>query len=579
MKISKKRYHILTIVISYFIISCLYIIFSDKILLYLFENDSTNALLFQMQSYKGIVFVLLTAVIFFFVLKKREALIVSYLNELDKSQQQTKKSLKKIALNEYLLRKASFMANIGAYEVNTKNNSTYFSNENYSFFDIPKGQLSLQSIRKVLKEESNILLTESINKCMEKGVSFDIELESVFAEKPNAWIRAIVEPIYDKRKKIIGRRGVFQDITRQKLQQKKLDDQNKKLFNLNNALNQGEKLSLVGSWSFNPLTKKNQWSLQMFSIWGFDSSKPAPEYKSIVDRIHLDDLEFFNSSVKNAIGQGKPYDIEFRICLPDGAQKTIRSICKPFLGNEGKVINLSGINQDVTQSVLANEELQKNQKTLQNLTSEISLVEERQKKKIATNIHDHLSQSLVISRMRINELKKKPQLKVFDEDLQFIETHISEALSNSRKITYELSPPVLYELGLIEALHWFLEDVEVTHNIECRLKSNISSIKLEEGMSILLYRSVQEALTNIIKHANASLVTLDFNYKDSEIAITITDNGVGFNSSMLDGNDHSGSGFGLFTIKERIRNFQAEFTVVSKINAGTTVRIFIPLSI
>jgi signal transduction histidine kinase len=208
------------------------------------------------------------------------------------------------------------------------------------------------------------------------------------------------------------------------------------------------------------------------------------------------------------------------------------------------------------------------------------LIEEKQKKEIASNIHDHLSQSLVISKMKINELKKNPQLKLIDEDLKFIEMHISEALENSRKITYELSPPVLYQLGIVDALNWLLDDVEVTHKIACLVNSNVTNIKLSDIKAILLYRSIQEVITNSIKYANASLITLNIDKNNLGVDIFITDNGVGFDTSALKNlRNHSGSGFGLFTVQERIRNIQGKFTIASEINVGTSVKIFIPLTL
>jgi signal transduction histidine kinase len=236
--------------------------------------------------------------------------------------------------------------------------------------------------------------------------------------------------------------------------------------------------------------------------------------------------------------------------------------------------------RNITRWVLAKQEIQEYQTSLQKMTVEITLIEEEQKKEIASNIHDHLSQSLVISKMRINELKKNPALKMIEEDLKFIESHISEALDNSRKITYELSPPVLYQLGIIDALDWLLEKVEQNHKIRCRINSNISSLKLDDAKSILLYRSIQEVINNTIKYANATLLTLDLNKNNLGLDILITDNGVGFDTTVLNNHrNHTGSGFGLFTVQERIRNIQGKFTIVSKINLGTTVKFFIPLAL
>ncbi|QXP63565.1 PAS domain-containing protein [Polaribacter sp. HaHaR_3_91] len=472
-----------------------------------------------------------------------------------------------------------------------------------------------------------------------------------------------------------------------------------------NRLKEAQELAQVGSWSFDFSTKKSEWSDETFRIWGFDLNKPTPEQVDILNRIHKDDLDYFENAASLVYTKGIPYDIEFRICLPNNVEKTIRSICKPIFGENKEVVSLKGTNQDITaqkearseiekaeemyriltdnsndliclhevdssfkyispsihnllgyeqsellgrkvfgivhkediepllkvmsertssnmytdafscrvlhkeghyvwleflsspvykdnminsyissarditQWVLAKQEIEVYQSSLQKLTTEMTLIEEKQKKEIATNIHDHLSQSLVISKMKINELKKRPQLKLIDEDLKFIETHISEALENSRKITYELSPPVLYQLGIIEALSWLFDNVETTHKIACVVNTNVDNINLDEVKSILLYRSIQEVLTNAIKYADASLITLDLDKNELGLDIFITDNGVGFNTAILSSlHNHSGSGFGLFTVQERIKNIQGKFTIKSKINMGTTVKIFIPLS-
>ncbi|QXP71560.1 PAS domain-containing protein [Polaribacter sp. R2A056_3_33] len=472
-----------------------------------------------------------------------------------------------------------------------------------------------------------------------------------------------------------------------------------------NRLKEAQELAQVGSWSFDFSTKKSEWSDETFRIWGFDLNKPTPEQVDILNRIHKDDLDYFENAASLVYTKGIPYDIEFRICLPNNVEKTIRSICKPIFGENKEVVSLKGTNQDITaqkearseiekaeemyriltdnsndliclhevdssfkyispsihnllgyeqsellgrkvfgivhkediepllkvmsertssnmytdafscrvlhkeghyvwleflsspvykdnminsyissarditQWVLAKQEIEVYQSSLQKLTTEMTLIEEKQKKEIATNIHDHLSQSLVISKMKINELKKRPQLKLIDEDLKFIETHISEALENSRKITYELSPPVLYQLGIIEALSWLFDNVEATHKIACVVNTNVDNINLDEVKSILLYRSIQEVLTNAIKYADASLITLDLDKNELGLDIFITDNGVGFNTAILSSlHNHSGSGFGLFTVQERIKNIQGKFAIKSKINMGTTVKIFIPLS-
>ncbi len=121
----------------------------------------------------------------------------------------------------------------------------------------------------------------------------------------------------------------FTDITEQKRIEKDKLTAKLALEKIKNQLDEAQKLAQIGSWLFNPITKKPEWSDEMFRIWGFDPNNGTPEYGSIVKRIHADDLDFYNTSVAKASSLGTPYNIEFRIYHANGEQKTIKAICKP----------------------------------------------------------------------------------------------------------------------------------------------------------------------------------------------------------------------------------------------------------
>ena len=312
------------------------------------------------------------------------------------------------------------------------------------------------------------------------------------------------------------------------------------------------------------------------NLLGYHSSELLG--KKIFDIVHKEDLFSLKKSIVVSVFEGATNDaFSYRARHKKGHFIWLETLGSPVF-KDAKISSYVTSSRDVTQAVMAKKKIQRNQKSLQQLTTEITLMEEKQKKDIATNIHDHLSQSLVISKMRLKRLKINPRAATIDEDLQFIETHISKAIENSRKITYELSPPALYQLGVIEALNWLLEDLETTHKIKCSFKSNVTTMKLDDAKSILLYRSIQEVITNAIKYANASLITCSFDKNKHGIDIFIADNGVGFDTSILKNHNHSGSSFGLFSVQERIRNIQGEFNIESEINTGTTVKMLIPLS-
>ncbi|MGY8910389.1 MAG: sensor histidine kinase, partial [Flavobacteriales bacterium] len=133
----------------------------------------------------------------------------------------------------------------------------------------------------------------------------------------------------------------------------------------------------------------------------------------------------------------------------------------------------------------------------------------------------------------ITDLEKKTELKNIYKDLEFIKSHISSALENSRKITYELSPPVLYQLGIVDALDWYAEETQNKYGIKFQFNSNVDAVKLSDFKSILIFRCIQEAVTNTIKYAEASLITLELIKDKNAVNILITDNGKGFDTAVL----------------------------------------------
>lgn len=142
-----------------------------------------------------------------------------------------------------------------------------------------------------------------------------------------------------------GKLGVlFEDITEQKRNQESKAAAQLKLEIVRNELNEAQKLAKIGSWILNPITKEAEWSDEMYNIWGLE----VPLYEEALKRIHPDDIEQYKKAVALASSKGIPYDIEFRVQIPDMERKTVRSICQPVLDDSGAVIKLTGSNQDIS---------------------------------------------------------------------------------------------------------------------------------------------------------------------------------------------------------------------------------------
>ncbi len=311
-------------------------------------------------------------------------------------------------------------------------------------------------------------------------------------------------------------------------------------------------------------------------IWGISPQLAKGNMQYVWDHIHNEDLPRVKESIEGSYRDMNPWSLEFRNILPDGTIKWTLGISIPQKRKDGSV-TWDSLLLDITDRKKAEIQLRNYQKELKQLTMELSVAEERQRKAIAANIHDHLSQSLVISKMKLNDLEKEQSLQPFISVIQYVKNHISEALENSRKITYDLSPPILYEMGLVETMYWLTDKTEEENQLDIDFSTEFDELILPEATMIMLYRAIQEILYNVIKHADADRVAIRFISKNNGLEIAVEDNGKGFNVSEAL-RTSTRKGFGLFTVQERIQNLSGEFLINSQQGKGTVVKMYIPLN-
>lgn len=305
-------------------------------------------------------------------------------------------------------------------------------------------------------------------------------------------------------------------------------------------------------------------------IFGY---KPSELIGKNTEFLHVnrEKYEEFGKKSQAILESGNIFSIEFQMKRKDGSIIETENNVSNIREEDGWRSGLVSIVRDITERKMSERRLSEYQESLKQLTAELSIVEEKQRREFAANIHDHLSQLLVISQMKINDLRKKLQRKEDEKDLEAVSKHIAEALENSRKITYDLSPPVLYELGLIETMYWLTEKLNDEQNINAKFSTDFETLNLPESSLILIFRVIQELVNNALKHAKAKNIEICFNKIDTFFKITIKDDGKGFIVKSNSETKFSEGGFGLFAVKERVNNLEGSFSVDSKPNMGTTI--------
>ncbi len=211
------------------------------------------------------------------------------------------------------------------------------------------------------------------------------------------------------------------------------------------------------------------------------------------------------------------------------------------------------------------------QERLKKLNAEITLIEERERRRIADNLHDSLGQTLSLAYMSLSSVPTEDLPDVVQDKLKFISGLLNTAIEESRTLTYDLSPPILYELGLVPAVKWKLEHFEKRFKIKTKLENDSPISHVSKSHKVFLFRIINELLTNIAKHANATLVTVEFLTNETNYHIIVTDNGVGIDKSKITSESESG-GYGLLSIMERIESINGAFNIEA-IKNGTRAEI------
>jgi signal transduction histidine kinase len=154
---------------------------------------------------------------------------------------------------------------------------------------------------------------------------------------------------------------------------------------------------------------------------------------------------------------------------------------------------------------------------------------------------------------------------------------LDNAIQDTRTLTFEISPPLLYELGFESAVEWLIEQFMERHNIPIEYDGNEDGSKLGDDVSFFLFKSVRELLFNVIKHARADRIKVSVRREKNNIRISIQDDGIGFDFSKVQFSVNNLNGFGLFSIGERMEHFGGNFDVKSKSGKGARITLIMPL--
>jgi two-component system sensor histidine kinase UhpB len=369
-------------------------------------------------------------------------------------------------------------------------------------------------------------------------------------------------PILDEDDVITGAVVVNEDVTERVRAEEALR-------NTERLLVAAEKLGRTGSW------EQDLVSGQVFNteangrlFFGDDRSK-GTRMEDYIEAVHPDDRGWVMRRREQLHGGTGPDDIEFRVVWPDGSVHWIFGRATVVRDQAGRPVRAYGTNADITERKHAEEELGRRAQQLETLSRKLIEAQEAERRAVARELHDDFGQ--VLTALKLNLLRLECDSS---ESIELVDG----AIARMRDLAQALRPPLLDEIGLAEALRWHVEHEAKRAGLAFRVAIAPIGRRPPAAVEMTCFRVAQEALTNVIRHAQAHFVELEVSKAGDTLQLMVRDDGRGFDVAAARQRAIEGGSQGLLSMQERVALAGGDLEIDSAPGRGTSVRARLPLA-
>ncbi|MBI3004965.1 MAG: PAS domain S-box protein [Ignavibacteriales bacterium] len=406
---------------------------------------------------------------------------------------------------------------------------------------------------------------EELAKRVFEGETGMLQFEIIGLKGTKRWLETHATPLRDREGRVMQILSVTRDITERKVHEQALKTAEEKYRSIfQNAVEGIFQSTAAGRYiSVNPA---------MARILGYQSPE---ELMSLVQDIGR---QVYANPVRRAEflrlleEKGEIREFEYEAFKKDGTKIWLSSNAKAVRGSDGAVSRYEGSIMDVTVRKLTEEKMKE-------LTRKVIETQELERKRIARELHDSIGQMLSTVKFRIQSAGEKitSQKSRIWKDLSDAWTLLEQSIHEVRRVSHNLRPSILDDLGLVSAVRNMCEEFSARTHIKVSLKSSRFSSRLVPEVELSVFRIIQEALNNVEQHSQATRLALQIQKKNSHLVVNIKDNGKGFDPHAAYRQRSRARGFGLDGIRERVSTLGGSVNVRTALNEGVHLLIEIPL--
>ncbi|HOO37701.1 MAG TPA: PAS domain-containing sensor histidine kinase [Deltaproteobacteria bacterium] len=285
--------------------------------------------------------------------------------------------------------------------------------------------------------------------------------------------------------------------------------------------------------------------------------------------------DLYRDGFRKLVASNKTTNTESHVVNKDGRELLIEWFSRPIFTEEGDLDFIFSVGSDITKRRNFEIELKTYQEQLQELNIHTEQVRERERTRIARELHDELGQLLTVLKMDLAYVDRNLPRRSgkLGQKISDMYTRVDSTLNSLKRIMTDLRPSLLDNLGLVAAIEWQAEDFQSHTGITCNVSVQPEDLYVEPGTATTVFRIFQETLTNVARHAQASKVTVTLEDIKGEFRLVVKDNGRGISPEKIS----NPKSYGLMGIRERVKHRGGEVKIASTLRKGTTVTVTIPL--
>lgn len=407
------------------------------------------------------------------------------------------------------------------------------------------------------------LLIELIKKVSD----FKTEFRVLLPDGTVRFLTAKAKNIVNQSGKPVRLNGLIWDITDQKLLEISLQESIRRTDSIINNLN-----GAVFRCKFDEELTMEYISEGVKELTGYPLSDfLLNNVRSFFSLIYSDDKEKVMMSIGDALTEKDSFTVEYRIVSANGDLKWIWVRGRGVFSGSA-IVALEGFISDITDRKKTEEELKNSLEQLHQLTKHIEEVREDERVAISRELHDDLGQALTAVKIDLASIKQNVTDMATVLKINTASALVSETIKTVQRITSQLRPQIIEDLGLETAIEWYTKEFEQRNRIKIILDM-ASDINIPSEASLIIFRIMQEALTNIARHSGATIVNIRLGRSGDTINFRISDNGTGITEDKI----NSRKSFGIISMKERALSLGGTFKIFRKDNCFTVIDVMFPL--